>query len=226
LKQVILRVFDIGDDQLIGPGWMTSECYDILAVVPAGAPKEQIPLMFQALLAERFGLRFHRETKLTSAYALIVLDGGPKFTEAASEDGFDPLEETGKISLEGGRMSATTVSRGRYGLVKNTLEYPNIFFHREFVRITMKDFARAITRSSENRPVVDMTGLTGFYRLTVDIGGPKELPWDDEADLSVPAASGDPLRESLKKLGLKLERRNLPFEKFIIDHVEKTPTQN
>ena len=75
-------MYDLQAYQLSGPAWLDTEPFDILATVPAGAPKDQIPLMFQDLLAERFKLKFHRETQTAASYALVVGEGGPKLKEA------------------------------------------------------------------------------------------------------------------------------------------------
>jgi uncharacterized protein (TIGR03435 family) len=85
-------------------------------------------------------------------------------------------------------------------------------------------------------PVVDMTELKGSYQATLDIsrsdmprarGG---LPGNQgDPGQALPTASepsGNSVRESLAKLGLRLERRRLPIEKFVIDHIDRTPTEN
>src|SRR5580658_8127552 len=61
LNYLLAHVYNLKPDQLSGPSWLPDEFFDILATVPAGAPKEQIPLMFESLLAERLKLKFHRE---------------------------------------------------------------------------------------------------------------------------------------------------------------------
>jgi hypothetical protein len=54
LTDVLLRAYGLQPYQLSGPAWLDTDPFEILAVVPAGMPKQQIPLMFQALLEERF----------------------------------------------------------------------------------------------------------------------------------------------------------------------------
>jgi uncharacterized protein (TIGR03435 family) len=63
--------------------------YDIIAKAQEAVPLPQMKLMLQSLLADRFGLAFHRETKELSAYILVVDKGGPRFK--ASEDEGPPL---------------------------------------------------------------------------------------------------------------------------------------
>jgi uncharacterized protein (TIGR03435 family) len=85
MKYLLLQVYNLQSHQLSGPAWLDTEFLDILAVAPAGTPKEQLSLMFEALLAERFKMKFHRETQMTPVYALVVGEGGPKLKESAAD---------------------------------------------------------------------------------------------------------------------------------------------
>jgi uncharacterized protein (TIGR03435 family) len=81
LKKIIFAAYGIPEDRdymLNGPDWLTSEQFDIQARFPAGTPPPQMQQMMQALLAERFKLTQHRETRQISAYALVVAKDGPK----------------------------------------------------------------------------------------------------------------------------------------------------
>ena len=78
LKMLLKRAYDIGPEQISGPDWLDSERYDIMATVAAGTTPEQFRLMLQNLVAERFELRQHRETKTLAVYLLIVAKNGPK----------------------------------------------------------------------------------------------------------------------------------------------------
>ncbi len=66
LKMLILRAWDLRDYQLVGPSSLDSDKYDIVAKIPSGSTKDQVNLMVQDLLADRFGLVFHKETRKTS----------------------------------------------------------------------------------------------------------------------------------------------------------------
>ncbi|SPE39658.1 hypothetical protein SBA3_3340001 [Candidatus Sulfopaludibacter sp. SbA3] len=69
-----------------GPSWLDSERFDIVAKVPEGATKEQVKVMLQNLLAERFKLTLHRETKEQPMYALVVGSKGPKLKDSTVTD--------------------------------------------------------------------------------------------------------------------------------------------
>jgi uncharacterized protein (TIGR03435 family) len=110
--------------------------------------------------------------------------------------------------------------------------------------ISMKAFAAMLSTGVVDRPVINMTGLTGTYDIAVDISvtdatgvlrtsvnfGPSNR---DAAGIGgrAPAEvasepSGTSIYSSLKKLGLKLEARKAPLPSLVIDHLEKTPARN
>jgi uncharacterized protein (TIGR03435 family) len=72
LKNVLARAYQVKWYQVTGPAWISTERYDILAKAPDNTPKDQIPLMLQGLLAERFKLTLHREMKEMPVYALMT----------------------------------------------------------------------------------------------------------------------------------------------------------
>jgi uncharacterized protein (TIGR03435 family) len=89
LKGLLLTAYHLNEYQLEGgPKWMDSAGFNIDAKLPAGAPMDQAPLMIQAMLADRFKLEFHHETKTRPEYALVIAKGGPKL-QAAHEDDRD-----------------------------------------------------------------------------------------------------------------------------------------
>ena len=72
-------------DQIIGPSWLGTEFYSIDAKVPPGTAKEQLILMWQGLLTERFHLKVHFATKEFTVYELTVGKNGPKFKKSGEE---------------------------------------------------------------------------------------------------------------------------------------------
>ena len=82
LKMLLKRAYDVSADQIVGPDWLDTERYDIVAKLPTGTGREQLPLMLQELLAERFQISLHRETKTLAVYSLTVAKNGPKLQPA------------------------------------------------------------------------------------------------------------------------------------------------
>jgi uncharacterized protein (TIGR03435 family) len=77
--------YGVQNSQISGPDWMDSVHFDIIAKAAEPATTEQMRLMMQALLADRFHLTFHRQQKEMSAYAITIAKGGPKLHESAPD---------------------------------------------------------------------------------------------------------------------------------------------
>lgn len=82
LADLIRIAYRVKPYQISGPSWMGVERFNIQGRIPDGATAEQVPEMLQALLAERFKLTIHRESKEHAVYALVVGKGGPKLKES------------------------------------------------------------------------------------------------------------------------------------------------
>jgi uncharacterized protein (TIGR03435 family) len=231
LKFVMTRVFSLKDYQVFGPDWLAADRFDIQAVMPANAPKEQIPLMFQNLLAERFGLRYHWDTVTMSGYALTVTEGGAKLNE--TPPGIGEVRPF-KITDKGGEKQATSGgSKGSYGVFN--LSAANGALRWDFPSITMDNLALFLGNILGSTPIVNETGLTKSYQIAVeaptrDLPGMQPSARGDSAESADRTAASEPagvsLRDSLKRLGLKLDRRSLPVERLVIDSIERTPTPN
>jgi uncharacterized protein (TIGR03435 family) len=91
LRDCIALAYGIPDGreyELSGPGWLDSEMFDIVATFPPGTPEPKVLAMVQHMLAARFGLQVHYETKELQAYVLTVAKDGPKLkVDTAPDDG-------------------------------------------------------------------------------------------------------------------------------------------
>jgi uncharacterized protein (TIGR03435 family) len=85
LKACIRAAYGVQDYQISGPAWLTSERYDIVAKPAVHSTDEQLLLMLQTLLADRFKLKIHRESKELPVYLLIVGKNGPKLHESEGD---------------------------------------------------------------------------------------------------------------------------------------------
>jgi uncharacterized protein (TIGR03435 family) len=105
LQNLIINAYKVKPYQLVAPGWLAGQLFDVSATYPAGTPKPQIDLMVQTLLAQRFKLAIHREQKEMAVYALVVGKNGPKLKEGKPGSG-------GMIRLGAGMLVApsTTVA--------------------------------------------------------------------------------------------------------------------
>ena len=180
------------DYQVSGPDWLNTEIYDITATLPPGTTGDEVLLMIQTLLADRFKLTLHRDSKELPVYALVVGKGGSKLQEV----------EFGRGSTSGspGHLTAT--------------------------RIAIRNLTEFLSRQT-GRPVLDMTGLKGFYNFTLNYT-PDAAPSAPSPETPIPeSAVGPSLFTAVQEqLGLRLEARKAPVEILVVDHAEKVPTEN
>ncbi len=254
ISDLIQTAYKVKIYQVSGPDWMKSERFDILAKLPEGANKDQVPEMLQTLLADRFKLTFHRDNRQQSIYALVVAKGGPKMKEAPPDPATPPdqpaKEDKGAMVVDTGQGKVSVKQDGRGGVSASgpngtshiTME--NGAIHMEMDKVSMTALVEALTRFVD-RPVVDMTELKGEYQVSIEIGMDEIMRAARSAgvNVSMPAGRGgaadsaapgdaasDPsagsLFSSLERMGLKLESRKAPAEIIVVDHVEKAPTEN
>jgi len=211
LKAVLMEAFKTPMNRIEGPSWLDTDCFEIAAKIPEGAPSDQLPAMFQALLAERFRLAAHKEDRQRPGYALVVDKGGLK----AKED--DP-----KTDFMGVGHSGRTL----FGFAS----HPGIK-----AVMTMARLANYLSTGGYG-PVEDHTGLAGNYDIDLSWAPDQALEpgaANPAAPAAAPAAADSPaapeadlftaLRE---KLGLRLERRDVPVQFLVIDHIDRVPSEN
>jgi uncharacterized protein (TIGR03435 family) len=105
LRECIAIAYGISPDRdyaLSGPAWIATERYDIVAKVPAETPREQVLRMLQQLLADRFELRVHRETREMRVYRLTVARRSPNLKAVATRES--------NFTFGPGHIAATAVS--------------------------------------------------------------------------------------------------------------------
>jgi uncharacterized protein (TIGR03435 family) len=217
--------------QITGPDWIKSERFDINAKMPEGATREQVSEMMRTLLESRFQLKMHRETKPFPVYALVAAKGGLKIKELPPDAADSEADKAGSDVKAAGSKDGVSVSLGKgssFSIGNNKVVAK---------KLTMTALADLLSRF-EDRPVVDMTELKGNYDITIEvtpedframtirsaIAAGVQLP--PEALRLLDAASDSSLHTALQDLGLKLDTRKAPIEMLVIDHAEKSPTEN
>ncbi|WP_321471215.1 TIGR03435 family protein [uncultured Paludibaculum sp.] len=224
IKDCIRTAFKLKEFQIQGPDWLGNERFDIVAKFPAGATEKQVPEMLQALLAERFKMTFHRDTKEHAIYALVAGKGGPKLKPAeVSTEQTAPKTEN---RAGGPRRDAVTMMMGPEGA------------HLKAPSATLPNLAEMISRFAE-RPVIDMTGIEGQYDFDLAFmpenvrgmpGGGRMLagppPGGAPPAAEMPTEKAGSIYDAVQAYGLKLEPRKAPVELLVVDGIEKTPTEN
>jgi uncharacterized protein (TIGR03435 family) len=221
LANLINYAYPLGPNGLSGPDWINSAIFDVNAKVPAGTTVEQFRAMLQNLLADRFKLAVHHETRESAEYRLVVAKGGVKFKPSAPKEDSsadasqDPPTPKPFHFDEAGYP---TFAPGESG-TKNTFNGHSRMYEP---RMTMAWLA-AMLSGSLHGTVTDATGLTGEY----EIG----LSWILDSDLGAGSggdAAGPTLVQAVQKeLGLRLEKSaNGTKDVLVVDHAEKLPTAN
>lgn len=252
MRLLMMMAYDIKRYQVIGPDWLDSERYDVLAKVPAGATKEQARLMMQSLINERFHMKLHHESREMKLDELVVGKNGPKLKESTidpkeaaempkgpppappkpDKNGFPQMERAGMLIMirpaSNGSLTARMSAKGQtmgalVGVLSNELRHP----------------------------VVDKTGLAGIYDFNLEYapegmpggmlpppppgGGPAGgggliAPGGGNPGPGGGESAGEPapvLAAALQQqLGLRLESKKGPVDVLVIDSADKTPTEN
>jgi uncharacterized protein (TIGR03435 family) len=196
LRSLILRAYDIKPWQLEGPDWLGSEHFDISAKIPESVSSERGG-------RERYKAAFESmmQSMLAERFKLAVHRDRKTMGVYALVLGKSGIKF--KEVPPGGPSSSST---------HNT--------HFTGTRVSMDAFAAVLSQHTEI-PVVDFTGLKGVYDLKLD--------WQDEHEEhdKTDAPPGPGIAEAIQdQLGLRLERRKAPVDILVVDHVEKTPTEN
>lgn len=255
IKNVMMNAYNVKGYQISGPEWFESERYDITAKVPPGTTKEQFQLMLQSLLAERFKLTVHRQSKELPIYALVVAKGGPKMKESVVDPNAATAGGPNAGAAEGGRGSPLANAAVRATVGKDG--FPQLppggrgalMIMGMNGRMRMAANGQSMGQLAEmlsnqlSRPVLDETGLQANYDYTLEFapdeasmgmmkGMPMPMPPPGEGAGPGPAAapdgsSGPTIFSALQEqLGLRLEARKGPVDMLVIDTLEKVPTEN
>jgi uncharacterized protein (TIGR03435 family) len=241
LRNLLTTAYDMKTFQVVGPGLLDTERFDITATMPPDTTKEQFRAMLQNPLAERFKMTSHRETKELPMYSLVVARNGPRMkesTEAVPVNDSDPplpppLPSQPKIDSDG--FPVLEVPAGAPIVIFMMPGRARMFGRQK----TMLDLADRLT-GLMSRPVTDATALRAKYDFTLTyspegMNGPMgPMPPPPGLGAAGTPAAGLPEAEPLPdifgavqaQLGLRLEPRKGPVELIVIDHVEKTPTEN
>jgi uncharacterized protein (TIGR03435 family) len=227
LGSLLLGAFDVPKDRILNePDWVGSSRFDIEAkVTPEDAPKlkaltrQQRSAMLLPILEDRFGLKFHHETRELEVYALVLAKGGSKLKESAPEDsgekatpatpppnaakpGTPPVLKSGQMMMSMSPRGSTIQSRGA----------------------TIAGIVEMLSQQIGST-VVDNTGLKGKYDYTLSFA-----PVDAAAPPEGGGQSQEPVGPSIftalqEQLGLKLQAQKQAVDVIVIDHIEQ-PSAN
>lgn len=140
VKSMISVMYRIPLRQIVGgPDWLDEEKFDVAAIADKAYTTDQLHMMFQRMLADRFHLKVHTETKPGRIYALVIAKSGSRLTPSLS------VQEHNIPITNGG----------------------NNQFVGSHVRMNFFCWWLGLRLQNDERPVVDQTGLTGAYDFTL-----------------------------------------------------------
>jgi len=191
---------DDNDKVVGGPSWLDTNRFDIIAKAPQATSQENLKRMLQNLLADRFKLVVHKDTKPMQVFVLSLGKGKPKLKEAAGSGPPNSCQGVPQTPQPG------------------VIGYNVVACHN----MTMEAFAltvRGMANAYLTNPVVDSTGLKGSWDF--------EIKWTGRGQLAAAGADGVSIFDAVdKQLGLKLEPQKAPVPVIVVDSVNDKPTDN
>lgn len=251
LSLLLAEAYDLKRFQITGPKWLDSERFDVVAKVAEGATKNDLRLMQQNLLAERFRLKVRLEKKDMQVYDLVVGKDVPKLKEAAAaQPGADgpPKREFSHSDRAAGTTAGTWAGGSHDHAAGRTLTMTMHGTTRhQAVGEDMQQLADFLA-SQLDKPVTDSTGLTGKYDFLLTFSGGKAgdggtmtgTPMTGTPMMMHGGAAGGhndgvdsdamsqpPLQKAIQdQLGLRLEAKKGTANILIVDQVERVPSEN
>ena len=224
MLDLVRTAYGVDPDKVLGiPPALARNFFEVVATTPPGVTPDTLKLMLQDLLAERFSLVAHRDTKPVPAY---VITAGPKplLKEA------DGTGETG-CKIQSNDTSESTAPRPGVNIVRTNingsavqldLNKPFPFACRNMTMAAFAETLRTLLGAQQyilNTQVVDQTELKGKWNF--------EVSWTFRQGPQAPVpAAAVTIFDAFDKLGLKLELGKAPFPVIVVDSVTENPTAN
>jgi uncharacterized protein (TIGR03435 family) len=217
------------------PGWIRTQQYDIEAKAQGNPTKDQMRLMMQSLLADRFKLAVHYEIRRLPVYALVLAKEGkpgPQLKQSGGECSTTVSDvQTINRSLQLPPTAAGSGSTSRSLQIPCGLLMPVAPSVAGRMRIAGRNVPLALLADMAgapvagiDRPIVERTGLGGTYDISVEFA--PIMPTGPVPPGFTPDETGPTFVEALRdQLGLKLDPQNGPVNVVVIDHVEE-PSAN
>jgi uncharacterized protein (TIGR03435 family) len=199
MVDLIATAYGVNPDTVFGgPAWLELDRFDVIAKVPLDASLEQAKTVLKGLLADRFQLVVHKETKTIQGFALSLEKNRPNL---------QPASATGNTGCQ------SSMERSEPGVAPYT--------HVTCRSITIEGFALALPKlavADISGPVADLTRLPGYWDF--------DLKWTDRRLLTSTASGITLFRAVSEQLGLVLERKGVRMPVLVVDHANENPSPN
>lgn len=248
VRQLIMDAYNVQLDQITGPDWATTDpgpgalLFDVSAKVPPGSTKEQMRIMLQNLLAERFQLAVHHLNKQFSGYALVLAKSGSKLQPSAgtvtqAERATPAAGRGAELRTETDGFPELSPGRNMGGSFKDGV------MRMRFRDYPLSDLVQQISVTL-GAHMIDKTALEGRYDFKLEFPLPENgfpvairamVPLNPGQQAPLDGAPPDSSQEEAvplissameKQLGLRLEPIKLAVDTLVIDRIEKKPIEN
>lgn len=202
MLDLLSTAYGVDDDNVLeGPAWLETDRFDIVAKAPPTTAPETLKVMLQALLADRFKLVEHSDTKPMQVYVLSVGKGGkPKMKEAEGS------EHSGCQGVDQGPPAQGAIPQAWVSCKGMTMD-------------ALAEALHDMAGGYLDKPVVNSTSIEGTYDL--------ELKWTPRGALARAGDDGVSIFNAVDtELGLKLDLQKEPRPVIVVDSVNEKPTDN
>jgi uncharacterized protein (TIGR03435 family) len=216
IKALVWLAFPLTEFQIIWPRQIAGNAkfYDVSATFPPHTTKDQLYLMLQGLLADRFKLASHWETRDIPVFALKISKRGLKVHKSDNPPGDDVLSISVSLGPDGWRLSDHLPNASPTAPSGITVSKLTQYLNNNYIF---------------DRMLLDQTGLTGYYNInmfiTPDAAGIGNSPDTGARTPVMPDAEGF-VNALETQLGLTLEKQAAPVRVLVIDHLETVPAEN
>lgn len=202
LVDLIATAYSIENEKVVGgPSWLEKDRFDVIAKAPANTPPETLKLMLQGLLADRFKVAVHPDTRPMSVFVLTVGKGKAKLKES-----------------DGSGNSGCQPTPGQPPPTPGATLTIMITCHN----MTMESFVPLVRQMASGYitgPVVNSTELKGSWDF--------DIKWTPRGAFAQSGPDGISIFDALdRQLGLKLESQKLPMSVIVVDSANDKPTDN
>ncbi|HUK30009.1 MAG TPA: TIGR03435 family protein, partial [Candidatus Acidoferrum sp.] len=203
LVDLIATAYGVPNEKVVGgPSWLDTDHFDVIAKAPPTTTPETIKLMLQSMLADRFKLVLHNDTKAMPVFVLTVGKGKVKMKEATGGE------------ANSGCAPQAPPQNSTPGTIQNAV----VSCHN----VSMDTFAQNIRQFAGgylSNPVVNSTDLKGTWDF--------DITWTGRGQLAAAGSEGISIFDAVdKQLGLKLEAQKLPLPVLVVDSANEKPTDN
>jgi len=200
MLDLVRTAYGVEPEKVVGgPNWLASDRFDVIAKVPAGTTQENARLMLRTLLAERFGLTVHNDSRPVPVFVLSAGAGRHKMKPAS-----------------GGAPNCQPQQQGPPQ--PGVIQYAQISC-RNLTTEQIAQNLRQMAGGYLDKPVIDEAKLDGAWDF--------DLKWTARALLPAAGSDGISIFDAVdKQLGLKLESKQITMSVIVVDNVNRKPTDN